>query len=147
MLLVMSKFLYVFCLLAFLSFPTIGHAQDAETTPLTSYIGELMGQCPFDQGDDWVIDSVGIVDDTVCVKILAPASLASFMPLLSVDNIKGKRLWVRHLLEYGDKWKQLVELVAKEGFPFKLAIVPRRSEDPYFISCSPDDIGIILAND
>ena len=141
----MSKLLQVICLTAFLSFPIFGQAQDEVTDSLDTYIEQLKNQCPFSKGDNWIINSVETVVDTVTIEIVTPGSLSSFMSLLIVDNEKGKRLWVQHLSEYGEPWKRLAELTAQEERFLIFALKPQGGRKVFYLYCSPDELGAILA--
>ncbi len=144
----MSKLRQFFCLTTLLLFPLIGLGQEEEMVRLDTLIEQLSEQCPHTCfSDGWSISKVMVSDnDTVFVEVRTPASLIGFISLLAVDNEKGRRLWVNHLLQYGDNWRLLIERLIQEGRPLKLAIRPRSSKESYFLSCDPDELGTILAD-
>ena len=126
--------------------PLLAFAQDDEATQGT-IVERLGASCPCPQGDQWVVNSVKSVGDTVEVELITPSSLAGFLPMLASENPKAKRLWLQHLSNYGDEWKQLVEYLAKEGLPMRLSLKPQGSDDVYNVFFASNEVGTILAND
>jgi hypothetical protein len=135
-------------LLAVLMLPFLAQAQDDEAKmAIEAMIEQLAARCPSPQGDQWVINSVKMVDDTVDVELCTPSSLAGFLPMLTGENPKAKKLWLNHLSNYGDEWKQLVELLAEEGLPMRLLLKAKGSETAHGIFFVRNEVGTILASD
>ena len=144
---VMNKLGQFICLAFFLLFPALSTAQDFEEVSLDAFIEQLNEQCPCSSGEDWNITKVVAASDTVLVEMTIPSILNGFISMLTVDNENCKRLWIEHLLQFGTDWTQLVERVAQEGRRLLLAFVPLGGNQPSYLSCSPDELGTILAKD
>ena len=142
----MNKF-KILVLLAALLCPVIGFAQDEETIDFGTIVEQMSVQCPYTEGRDWAITSIAMAGDTIAVEIETPASMSGFLSAFTGSSINVKRLWVDHLLSYGDDWKHLFELMAEEGTPLLLTIRPEKSEDSPSIYITGREIGTILATD
>lgn len=135
-------------LIAVLMLSSLAQAQDDEATmAIEAMIEKLAARCPSPQGEQWVINSVKMVDDTVDVELNTPSSLAGFLPMLTGENPKAKKLWLNQLSNYGDEWKQLVELLAEEGLPMRLLLKAKGSETVHGIFFARNEVGTILASD
>ena len=143
----MNKLGQFICLAFLLLFTALGTAQDVEEVSLDAFIEQLNDQCPFSGGEDWSISKVVATGDTVLVEITTPSLLRGFISMLTVDNERCKSLWVEHLSQFGADWTRLVERVAQEERWLLLALVPLGGNQPSYLSCSPDELGTILAKD
>lgn len=133
-------------LLFVLLFPLAGFAQDEETVNLDSYIWQLSAQCPCDVGDGWIITSVLSIGDTVTVEIEVQEMLGGFIGMLTANNKKTKRLWIDQVLQFGDPWERLVNLLAEEGRCLLLVLGTHDDTKMAQLLITPDEIGTILAN-
>ena len=137
--------LIILVLLAASLCPAIGHAQDDETIDFGSIVEQMSAQCPYKDGRDWAVTMVAMTGDTIAVEIQAPASISGFLSAFTGSSLKVKKLWVEHIMGYGDYCKHLVELMAEEGKPLLLTIRPKESDDCPSIYVSGQEIGTILA--
>ena len=55
------------------------------------------------------------IGDTVTVEIEVQEMLGGFIGMLTANNKKTKRLWIDQVLQFGEPWKKLVNLLAEEG--------------------------------
>ena len=131
--------------LAVLLTSLLAFAQDDESTQGT-LVERLGARCPCPQGDQWVVNSVKAISDTVEVELITPSSLAGFLPMLTGENPKAKKLWLQLLSNYGGEWEQLVEYMAKECLPMRLLLKPRGSDDAFCVFFASNEVGTILAN-
>ena len=143
---VMNK-ISLLVLLAVLAFPVwaYGQTQDADTVSLEANIQQLNALCPCGMGDYWNITSVVTSGDTVILEIETPASLASFLPMLTVNKENAKRLWLDLVMQYGKDWADLVKRLPMEKRFFLLALKPKDGENISRLLITPDEIGTILA--
>lgn len=143
----MNKAKLLILLAVLLTFFFVSANDDEATMAIGAKIEQLAASCPSPQGDQWVINSVRMVDDTVEVELKTPSSLAGFLPMLTGENPKAKKLWLNHLSNYGDEWKQLVELLAKECMPMRLLLKPQGSDAVHEVNFGANEVGTILASD
>ena len=141
----MNKLILLVLLVASLC-PAIGLAQDDDTIDFGAIVEQMSAQCPYEDGN-WAVTKIAMTGDTIVVEIEAPASISGFLPAFTGKSLNVKRLWVEHIMGYGDDLKHLVELMAEEGKPLLLTIKPRESEECPSIFVSGQEIGTILATD
>ena len=138
--------LFILVLLVVSLCPAIGLAQDDDTIDFGAIVEQMSAQCPYEDGN-WAVTTVAMTGDTIVVEIEAPASISGFLPSFTGNSMNVKRLWVEHIMGYGDDLKHLVELMAEEGKPLLLTIRPKKSEECPSIYVSGKEIGTILATD
>ena len=140
----MNKLILLVLLVASLC-PAIGLAQDDdETIDFGLLVEQMNAQCPYEDGN-WAVTTVAMTGDTIVVEIEAPASISGFLSAFTGSGLNVKRLWVEHLMGYGDDWNRLFGLMAEEGKPLLLTIRPKNSEDAPSIYVSGKEVGTILA--
>ena len=140
----MNKLILLVLLVASLC-PAIGLAQDDdETIDFGLLVEQMSAQCPYEDGN-WAVTTVAMTGDTIVVEIEAPASISGFLSAFTGSGLNVKRLWVEHLMGYGDDWNRLFGLMAEEGKPLLLTIRPKNSEDAPSIYVSGKEVGTILA--
>lgn len=139
----MNKLLAI---LAVLLLPLSGFAQDEESVNLDMYIWQMSAQCPCDVGDEWCVTSIIAVADTVTLEIEVPATLKGFLSMLTENSDNVKRLWTSQVIQFGDSWKQLVDLVASEKRWLQLFLTPSGSKQSDVVVISPEKLGTILVN-
>ena len=140
----MNKLILLVMLVASLC-PAIGLAQDDdETIDFGPIVEQMSAQCPYEDGN-WAVTTVAMTGDTIVVEIEAPASISGFLSAFTGSGLNVKRLWVEHLMGYGDDWNRLFGLMAEEGKPLLLTIRPKNSEDAPSIYVSGKEVGTILA--
>lgn len=134
-------------LLAVLLLPLTGYAQFEGVVNLDMYIWQLSAQCPYEVEEGWTITSVYALGDTVTLELETPSLLGGFLPSLTGNNDKTKRLWVQHVSQYGQSWKDLLDLTNEEMRWFLLALRPKGGKDASCVLISPNELGTILAKD
>ena len=140
----MNKLILLVLLVASLC-PAIGLAQDDdETIDFGLLVEQMSAQCPYEDGN-WAVTTIAMTGDTIVVEIEAPASISGFLSAFTGSGLNVKRLWVEHLMGYGDDWNRLFGLMAEEGKPLLLTIRPKNSEDAPSIYVSGKEVGTILA--
>ena len=140
----MNKLILLVLLVASLC-PAIGLAQDDdETIDFGLLVEQMSAQCPYEDGN-WAVTTIAMTGDTIVVEIEAPASISGFLSAFTGSSLNVKRLWVEHLMGYGDDWNRLFGLMAEEGKPLLLTIRPKNSEDAPSIYVSGKEVGTILA--
>lgn len=142
----MNKF-RALILLSALLFPVLCLSQDMETDSLGVCIQQLSAECPVDDGDGWVINSVIATGDTIAIEMTAPASLNSFLSMLMGDGLNVKRLWLNELSHCGKEWKQLFRLMSQHGRNLLFTIGAQGGRKKYSLVMTPQEIGTILAKD
>ncbi|MBR3728919.1 MAG: hypothetical protein IKN10_08055 [Muribaculaceae bacterium] len=142
----MNKLRLLFILLVALLCPVIGQAQDDDAIDFEAVVAPLSAQCPHDGGGGWLVTSVVVAEDTIVVDLETPASISGFLSALTGNNPNVKRLWLKHLLGFGEEWKHLAELMTEEGRSLLLRIKPQRDEEFSCVLISGREIGTILAN-
>ena len=139
-------FVILLCLLASV-FPLISNAQEENVLDLDTCLERLSTQCPISVGEGWTINSIIDDDGEIALELGTPASLKGFLSMLTGDGENVKRLWVRHVLQFGNQWETLLKLLETNGRSLKLLLRPAGSDDPSIVMIAPEDIGTVLAND
>ena len=137
----------LFALLVVLLLPMAGHAQFAEVLNLDMYIWQLGSQCPCEVDQGWTITQVFAVGDTVTLELETPSLLGGFLPAVTESSNRTKELWVEHVSQYGQTWKDLLELISEENRWFLLALRPQGSKKISYLLVAPNELGTILAKD
>lgn len=136
-------FVILLCLLAS-AFPLRGVAQ--EEIVLDTCIERLSAQCPVNVGEGWTINSLLDDGEAIVLELVTPASLKGFLSMLTGDSENVKRLWTRHILQFGDQWETLLKQLETQGRTLKLLLKPVGVDEPEIVVISPEDIGTVLAN-
>ena len=139
---VMKKLGFLIFVIA-LSLPLLGLAQEAEAEDLDSYIARLNTECPIECGENWTFLSLSPAGDTVTVELQVPASLGSFMSLLTSDTDNVRRLWGREISGFGEQWKRFLARLADADRYLKLYFIPKGSEATYVIVLNPAEARLI----
>ena len=139
---IMKKLGFLILVIA-LSLPLSGLAQEAEAEDLDSYIARLNSECPIEAGDNWIFLSFSSTSDTVTVELQVPASLGSFMSLLTSDTDNVRRLWGQEISGLGEQWKWFLARLADADRYLKLNFIPKGSEATYVIVLNPAEARLI----
>lgn len=119
--------------------PLFGSAQEAGAEDFDSYIVRLNSECPIDSGDNWTFLSFSSASDTVTVELQVPASLGSFMSLLTNDSENVRRLWVREISGFGVQWKTFLARLADADCYLRLKFKPKGNDSTTEIVLKPTD--------
>lgn len=138
-------FVILLCLLAS-AFPLRGVAQEEIVLDLDTCIERLSTQCPVNVGEGWTINSLLDDGEAIILELVTPASLKGFLSMLTGDSENVKRLWTRHILQFGDQWEALLKQLETKGRTLKLLLKPVGVDEPEIVVISPEDIGTVLAN-
>ncbi len=136
----MRTLLALMLLLAAWTMPLVSPAQDVDLNPLDDYIGQVNGRCPIDLGEEWYINGLAIQADTVVLALKVPSSIKYFLSELTGDSDNVKRLWLRQLKQFADVWTPLLDLLRKEGRPFRLDIMLGDLRPAAALRYSPADL-------
>ena len=139
-------FVILLCLLAS-AFPITGIAQEENVLDLDTCIERMSTQCPVSVGEGWAINSVQDDGEAITIELGTPASLKGFLTMLTGDSDNVKRLWIRHVLQFGGQWETLIKQLEAKGRSLKLLLKPAGTDEPAVILITPEDIGTVLAND
>ena len=113
--------------------PLAGMAQDEEIVDFDSYLVQLNAECPINSGENWALMSFATSGDTVIVELEIPSSLIGFLSLLTDDNEKVKRMWIREL-------ETFVNRLVDVGRPMILQFKPKGSEVAAQVAFSVADL-------
>ena len=115
-------------------------AQEEESADLDRYVEEVNSLCPIDYGDDWGIGSMTMVGDRYAlVDVLLPANMSMVLSSFSGKSRNVRRLWVRQLEQYGERWNRFVELMIEADRRIIISLRPKGSSDTAFVYLSPVD--------
>lgn len=120
--------------------PLAGMAQDEEIVDFDSYLVQLNAECPINSGENWALMSFATSGDTVIVELEIPSSLIGFLSLLTDDNEKVKRMWIRELETFGEQWQTFVNRLVDVGRPMILKFKPKGSEVAAQVAFSVADL-------
>ena len=130
------------CLLFFLVFMVYSpqaRAQSENTVDLEKYVERLNSQCPLDHGDEWGINSFTLVGSYALVDVMVPSNLAMFMPSLTGDSDNVKRVWIKQLATFGNRWKRFAEKMVDIERSIVINLRPKGSKQTYLITLLPTD--------
>ena len=135
----MNKCIFL-CLCVLSLFPLVGVAQDTTAVELEEYVEQLNDQCPIDYKDGWCINSFTMVEDRYAlVDMGLPSSLSMFFSTLTADKDNVKRLWVRQLEQYGERWNHFVDLLVAADRRLVINMCPEDCEKSALLSFQPSD--------
>ena len=138
-------FVILLCLLAS-AFSLRGIAQEETVLDLDTCIEHISAQCPVAVGEGWTINSLQDEGDAIVLELGTPASLKGFLSMLTGDGENVKRLWARHVMQFGDQWEALFKQLEAKGRTLKLLLKPVGIDEPAIVVITPEDIGTVLAN-
>lgn len=130
----------VFLLLAVLLFPIVTHAQKIMNRDVDEYVEELNAMCPIEYKDDWAMNSLTMVEDRYAlVDIQLPSNLSMFLSTLTTEGDNVKRLWIKQLKDFGERWKRFVDLMVKADRRICVSLRPKGSDETALITLLPTD--------
>lgn len=130
----------LFGLFVLLLFPLLAHSQDTTTVDLDKYVEQVNAQCPILYSDSWSINSftpVGI--NYVLVDVHMPSNLSMFLSTLTEDKDNVKRMWIRQLKQYGERWNKFVDVMVDNDRRIVLNLCPEGSDESALITLLPSD--------
>ena len=142
MMVIMKKLGFLLFVIVF-TLPLLASAQDVESEDIDSCIIRLNSECPIEAGDNWTFLSFSSTSDTVTVELQVPASLSSFMSLLTSDTDNVRRLWGREISGFGERWKTFLARLADADRYLRLKFKPKGSETRYEIVLNPPEVRFI----
>ena len=138
MMVIMKKLGFLLFVIVF-TLPLLASAQDVESEDIDSCIIRLNSECPIEAGDNWTFLSFSSTSDTVTVELQVPASLGSFMSLLTNDSENVRRLWVREISGFGVQWKMFLARLADADCYLRLKFKPKGNDSTTEIVLKPTD--------
>ncbi|MBQ9555709.1 MAG: hypothetical protein IJV05_05745 [Muribaculaceae bacterium] len=121
-----------------LSIPLAAQVQDS--TDVDTYVTQLNAQCPIDFTDGWGVNSFTMVGDRYAlVDIKTPSNLSMILSSISSGTDNVKRLWIRQLKQYGDRWNRFVDRMVDADLRIILNLHPEGSRETALIIFYPSD--------
>ena len=103
------------------------------------YTEQLNDLCPFHK-DDWVVKSVTMVGDRYALLDLqAPSSLSMVFPTVTENKDNVKKMWIRQLKQYGDKWNQYIKLLTLADRPLVLILTAEGGPKSAILTIQPSN--------
>ena len=112
---------------------------------IDTYLALLNAECPIEYHEAWAINSIVTVGDTVDVAFQTPSSLAGFLSMITGDNDKVKRMWIKQLKSFGHPWGDLIDRLTDAGRPLSITFCPANSRNTAVVFFSPEELAT-LAN-
>ena len=134
----MRKLGVLFAALALL-IPIFGSAQGQEDESFDAFVSRINAECPINSGSNWALQSFTTAGDTVVVELQVPASLAPFMSLLTDKSKNVKRLWIREMSGFGERWNTFVERLVEADRMLKINFNMRGQDAAAGIVLKPSD--------
>ena len=139
----MKRYLRLLSLLAVLLSASHASGQGALVAgDLDTFIALVKVDCPIEYTDAWAVNSIDTNGDTVQVVLQTPASLAGFLPMLTGDDERVRKLWFKQLKSFGRPWDDLFDRVADVGRTLLITFAPKDSRVRAEILYSPEDITV-----
>ena len=137
----MKKSVQLFSLLVLAFLPLSASAQGMPTVgDMDTYVLMLDEECPIDYGEAWAVMSIIMEGDTVHAVLQTPASLAGFLPMLTGDDEKVRRMWFKQLKSFGHPWNDLFDRLSREAKTLVITFSPKGGRATPTINYSPEDI-------
>lgn len=135
----MIKYRLLLCFILASLFSLDVFAQDTTSVGLVDSIEELNAQCPLRHRDDWSVNSFTMVGDRYAlVDIQVPAGLSMVFSMLTDDTDNVKRMWIKQLECFGERWKRFVDKMVENDRRIIVNLHPEGSDETALITFTPD---------
>ena len=130
----------ILLLLVLLLGPLVTHAQEDTTGTVFDYVEELNAMCPFNYAADWGVNSFTMVGDYYAlVDVMIPSNLTMILSSLTTEGDNVKRLWIKQLKQYGERWLGFVDRMVETNHPIVVNLRPKGSNQTALITFYPSD--------
>ena len=110
-----------------------------------SCIAAIAESCPIDYKDEWVINAVTTIADTVHVELQIPSSLVGFLSMLTGEGDNVKLLWLRQMVYFGEPWEQLCRCIIADRRVMIIDLRPKDSKMAAEVIINPESLDELRA--